>query len=286
MIYKQLSRTSPGYSSLLDYLQREGAGRNGGKPLIITHNIIGNEREDILRAFMENESFRKHPRRDQVYLYHTVIAFGKDATVSREQLEDIARHYFTLRGESGMYVAALHEDKHAHIHVMESALHLYTGMSMRMSKEEMAELKVSLQDYHLTKYPDITDSYVSHGSGGEYLKDSEYFMKKRQNDRTLIKETIGKQLQEIYKDSTNQTDFLSRLRDAGFHHYERGSTPTGVEVDGYKFRFSRLDIPIDMLPEQSPEKLEEDKILDEIRQIRETRSLGREIDTDRNSLIM
>lgn len=281
MIYKSLSRSSPSYGSLLDYLQREGAGKDGGKPMIITHNILGSEREEIIQAFIENESFRKHPRRDQVYLYHTVIAFGKDDVVTRDQLIDMARHYFTLRGEDGMYVAALHEDKHAHIHVMESALHLYTGMSMRMSKEEMAELKVALQDYHLTKYPEITGSTVAHGSGKEYLKDAEYFMQKRNNDRTLIKQTIGQQIQEIYKDAQNQADFLSKLRDAGLHYYERGTVPAGVEVDGYKFRFSRLDTPFDQLPEQSPEKTEEERILEEIQQLREGRSTERDLDFDR-----
>lgn len=281
MIYKSLSRSSPSYGSLLDYMQREGKGKDGGKPMIITHNILGSGREEIIQAFIENESFRKHPRRDQLYLHHTVIAFGKDDVVTRDQLIDITRHYFTLRGEDGMYVAALHEDKHAHIHVMESALHLYTGMSMRMSKQEMAELKVALQDYHLTKYPEITNSTVAHGSGKEYLKDAEYFMQKRNNDRALIKQTIGQQIQEIYKDAQNQADFLSKLRDAGFHHYERGTVPAGVEVDGYKFRFSNLDTPFDQLPEQSPEKSEEERILEEIQQLREGRSTERDLDFDR-----
>lgn len=286
MIYKTLSRHSAGsYGSLISYITKEGKGKDNGPVHVFTHNFRGATPKEWIHEFKVNESYRKHPRADQVLLRHSILSLSPEEDpqyATREVMEDLARKYIELRGEDGMYIVGIHEEKsHLHAHIAESGLKLYTGMAHRMTKDDMHRIKVELQQYQKDKYPQLSFSLADHGKGAEYLRDAEYFLKKR-NERTLTKETIRQKVAEAYTQSKTQKEFLELLRDGhGLLHYERNGRMQGlVDAEGTRFRFSRLDVDIEALPIDVVERSEEERILEEIQAIRQEREQKYELERD------
>lgn len=132
MIVKVLARHNPTYGQLIDYLTKEGKGRDG-KPIVMTHNFKGSTKVKWVKEFMENESFRQHVRKDQIYIYHEIISLSSKENkemINQKILEDLAEQYINLRGKEGMYIAAFHEDKeHCHIHFAVSGVKYRTGQA-------------------------------------------------------------------------------------------------------------------------------------------------------------
>jgi len=275
-VIKILSRHNPSYASLINYILQEGKNE---KPEIISHNLRSDTIPGYTKEFIENESFRQHTRSDQVYLFHEIISFNASEDnnqIGPEVIRDIANEYFRLRGHEGVMLGAVHRDKeHVHLHVCVSALQFRTGTSFRLSKGELRELKVSLQDYHKQKYPGISKSFPEHGKGKAYLKDFKWHALQREQ-RNLLKEQINDKVRSCFEKSASQKEFLELLREENLYHYERGGKPYGIEYEDTKFRFSGLLEP-EQFESLSIDLKEEEKTLDEIRSIREERD-GRERD--------
>lgn len=263
-IVKILSRHSPSYSSLIGYVMRYivNEGKTQHEP-VYTSNLRSDSMAGYADEFIMNESFRRHPRTDRIHLFHEIVSFADEDKnlLTRETVDDLAREYMRLRGETGVMLGAAHRDKeHIHLHFCVSALHFRTGKSFGLSKEKLQELKLSFQEYHRRHYPEIAKSFPDHGSNKQYQRPSQWYAQQR--------EQIISQVRQCFAQAKSQNEFLDLLRNADLHHYERSGKPTGITVDGTKFRFSRLldgktfeDLPIDRADKQSG--------LDEIRTIRE-----------------
>lgn len=274
MIVKILSRHSPSYKSLISYILREDK-TIAGNPAVLTHNIKSRDQDGYLREFLENEATRKYPRDGQIYMYHEILSFNKaesKESVSRENLEIIAREYFTQRNIDGMYLASIHEDKdHAHIHVMSSGLKYRTGLANRLSNKELFQLKFGMQEFHKQRFPEISKSNCNHGAGMLYQTDREWHKANRElrNQQKLeFTETVNQALEN----ARTQKEFLENLRTAGLHHYERNGVPAGITYEDQKFRFSRLEIPNEKFKDLPIDRLEEQNALDDIQSIRESKS--------------
>jgi len=284
-IIKILSRHNPTYRSLLRYILNESKNE---KPQIFTHNIRTNNIEGYIKEFIQNESLRKNNRSDQVYLYHEIISFNASenkAKITPEMLNDIAQYYFKNRGE-GVSVGAVHRkgNEHIHIHFCTSALQYRTGKSMRISKPELHKLKVSLQEYHKQKYPEISNSFPNHGSGKPYQKNYSFQKEKRNS----IKEKISDIIKSCFEKAGSQKEFLQSLMGQNIFHYERNGKITGVEYEDMKFRFSSLGIDNEQLEALPKDLSEEKKVLKQIQKIRQnmdsniTQIEKREAEIDRN----
>lgn len=271
MIVKVLARHSPSYGSIIDYLTKEGKGKQG-KPIIITHNFKGSSKEELVKEFMENESFRRYMRKDQIYMYHEIISLSnkeKSELITEELLRDLTEQYINLRGKDGMYIAAFHEDKdHAHIHFAVSGVKYRTGKAHRLSQKDLHELKVKFQEYHKGQYPFLSFSNPEHGKGIEYEKHGEYFNKGK---RTNVKESIREKIHTLFNESKSQHEFIQKLQENDLHFYERNGKPTGIVFNDLKFRFSRLDISLDEKPVDIEIQTEEQKALEDILALRESR---------------
>lgn len=130
---------------------------------IFTHNVSGNSVAQWVHDFTDNERGRKRRRKNQVYLYHTILSWHKEDRpyLTREVLHDLTRQYIYQHNPFGLYVATIHTDTdHPHVHVCGSAIAAGTGKSLRMSKEGFRELKKKLREYQLERYPDLSNSYV------------------------------------------------------------------------------------------------------------------------------
>jgi hypothetical protein len=213
-----------------------------GESFAITHNLRGEEIEDWVQQFQENEKYRQYNHKKKNYLTHEIISFHKEdvKNISLEKMEDMAREYIQLRNPKGMYVAIPHFDRqNFHIHLCVSAIEYKSGKSLRMSKQQFQELKKNIQKYQQEKYPELSKSVVEHGKNGINISDKEYQMKLRTGRITEKEKVIGI-LKDCFKKGISKSDFLIKVQEAGLKTYDRGGKTTGILFGKHKFRFSRL----------------------------------------------
>ena len=276
MIIKILTRHSPSYSSLIKYILQERKSSQ-----VITHNIRSKAQDDIVKEFIENEALRKYPRKGNIMMYHEILSLSanEDKTkITGAMLNDLAQQYISLRGSTGIFVGAAHKDKeHIHIHFCSGGTEFRTGKSFRLSKSELKNLKVSFQNYHLKKYPELTMSTVPHGQKRPYETSKEWQLE-HQAERKSIKEQIRKTVAECFVQAKTQKDFLESLRDNNLHYYERNSVPIGLQIGEIKFRFTRLGISKEEFDRLPNDRTEEQKALSTIRRIIMSKERSKEID--------
>jgi REP element-mobilizing transposase RayT len=271
MILKVLTRHNPSYASLIDYITRDSKAPDGN-PMVFTHNLRGEGKANWTQEFLENEASRKNTRSNQIYLYHEIISFSdKENTqaFTKEVITDLAEKYMSLRGNDGLMIGAVHTDKnHLHLHFCTSGTKYRTGLANRLSRTDLQDLKVKLQEYHREKYPELDKSICEHGKGNSYVTDREW-QTRNKGQRTLLKDKIRATVRECFANAQTQQEFLTCLQEAGLHHYERNGVPAGIAYDDAKIRFSRLDISKESIQELSAVRPEGEQALTAIRQIRQ-----------------
>lgn len=260
----------------MEYILRE-KDADGKKLEPITHNLRGNTIEEWEKEYITNEAMRIQTRANAITMYHELISFHySDRTeITKDTLQDIAQEYIKLRGQDGMYLIAPHFDKnHVHLHVMSSGVKFKTGTAHRLSRADLKELKLNLQHYHQQRFPEIKNSNPQHGKGKEYITDREYQARQR-NERALHKDFVKETITACFAKAQTQKEFLTLVQKAGLHCYERNNKPQGVMYEDMKFRFSRLDIDINHLPQIHTDMKKEYQPLDELhvmRTVQETKT--------------
>jgi hypothetical protein len=264
-IVKILARHSPSYASLIRYILRYIVNEEKiEKAPMYTNNLRSSDIAGYVAEFIENEAFRRHSRSDQIHLFHEIVSFHADESkdaITPAMIDDLAREYMRLRGDTGVMLGAVHRDReHFHIHFCVSALHYRTGMSFGLNKHQLQELKVSFQGYHNQHFPELAKSFPAHGRGGISLTHGQWHAQQREQIMQIV--------QQCFDRATSQGGFLNLLRDADLHHYERNGAPTGIDYGGARFRFSRL-LEGRQFTDLQVERSEADKALVEIRAVRE-----------------
>lgn len=282
MIVKFLSRHSPSYLGLIDYILKEGKGGEHKAPEPYLHNFRGKSKTEWVKELCQNEAFRKHPRKDQVYFYHAMLSFSNldSEKITQDILKDITTKFIDLRGKEGMFLTAQHQDReHLHIHCLISALEFKTGKAFRMTKNQFQDLKIELQNYQLQKFPQLENSLPNHQSGKEYLTSKE-FNAKNKNTKAFQKAEITTKINDLLAISENQQQFLERLRENGLHHYERGGRAYGISLEDKNYRFSTLGIDLEKINSLPEDLTQEVTVLEEINQLRQEMELPNELEIE------
>jgi Relaxase/Mobilisation nuclease domain len=248
------------------------------RSITIRKNLRSRKLENVIKEFEANEQFRKYKRSDAVKLYHTVLSFHeKDSAFLNEKvLKDVTKEYMKLRGEN-MYIAAAHYDRgHMHVHICESGTGYMTGKANRLTKQAFRELKVAMQTYQLTKYPELKHSLPRYTKEGKQ-KTNEY----KKGQRDTQKQTLLNCLQEAEKSTKNMTEFLAHIQELGHIPYYRSGELTGLKYDGEtKFRLSRLGYDKTKLETLNQSYSEEKQQLDELDELRSRSTNGKERDSE------
>ncbi len=248
---------------------KERLSDKDSRSFLMTHNLRGKGIETWVKQFQENETYRKHKRKNSVYVNHEILSWHKDDVkhMSADTLRDMTREYLTLRNPNGMYVAVPHFDRdHFHVHICSSGIQYRTGKSMRMSRQEFHELKKNIQEYQIEKFPELSKSVVEHGKkkSRRIVTDEERHCTERTGKQTKKDELLSI-LNDCFIHATSQEDFFSRLKACNLQPYERGGKVTGVIYVKRKYRFKRLGI--DLTKFKSLEQ--ENKREKELRNVRE-----------------
>ncbi|MDP1728495.1 MAG: relaxase/mobilization nuclease domain-containing protein [Bacteroidota bacterium] len=282
MIYKVMTRSTPTYKGLIEYILNESKTPDSH---IFTHNLRSKKRDvkNITKEFIENESYRKYSRSDQVFLNHEIISFSNMDSVKIQpaMIQDIMNRYISLRGENGVYLASVHQDtSQIHVHIMVSGLQYRSGRSFYIPKDKLFKLKKDLQEYQKEKYPEISYSLPNHGSKREYVTDRKWFAKHKE-DRSIEKVILQKTIKEAFEISSTQKEFLNLLAKQNLHYYERSGSPAGIISGNSKFRFSRLGISKELFNDLPFDFTEESQALKEIELIRKSRNVNTNIEMER-----
>lgn len=281
MILKNLTRRS-GTGQLVNYLfKQEKEGK--AKP-ILKHNLKSRTIKGWTKEFDKNFESRINKRADNIRLHHTILSFSnKDKDqINSELLKDIAKKFIELRGKENLYLIASHSDRnHLHLHIAMSATKLITGESNRISREEFRDLKIALDTYQKSTYPQLIHSLPNHGNS-QKLQHSDPEQKLQDREGKLSqKQELLQTVEEVFNHSKSVDNFLSELKSEGINTYDRGGKAYGVEDDtGLHYRFKTLGFDLKKLEEFERQAQKEAKQLQELASLRESKSSDREQDNE------
>ncbi|MBK7957225.1 MAG: hypothetical protein IPK03_03405 [Bacteroidetes bacterium] len=124
-----------------------------------------------------------------------------------------------------------------------------SGKSLRITKQAFNQIKKDLQNYQITKYPELQHSIIDFDKPSKSLiTDKEHQAAQRlgKSQKMLVKE----QIEAIYEKSNSQSHFNELLIEAGYSPYVRGSKSGGVTLeDGRNIRFKSLGFDAGKLQE-------------------------------------
>jgi hypothetical protein len=242
---------------LLEYAlnDRKRLFDKSGRSFVLTHNLKGQGIDEWVKEINENETYRKHKRKNNIFLTQEIISFhrGDSKNITLKKMQNMAREYLRMRNPNGIYVAVPHFDKnHWHIHIIAASLEFRTGKSLRMSRQELADLKKNIQTYQIQKYRELVKSVVRHGrKSRSRITDKEYEYKARTGKQTKREEVLAL-IKSCSLNTPSQEEFFARLQRVQATPYERGRQITGIIYDNKKYRFKRLGI--DLMRIGLPEK--------------------------------
>ena len=130
-----------------------------------------------------------------------------------------------------------HEDYGSTVH---SGVEYKSGKAMRMSKEEMQNLKKDIQQFQQRDFPELSNSVVNHDKKQKSISGEKEYQLKYRSGRETEKEKVMGIIKACYKKANSKKDFFRLLSESGLKTYERGGRITGVVHDKYKFRLQRI----------------------------------------------
>jgi len=152
------------YKTVTEYILRDIEKNDS---FVLTRFIKGKDKspQAIAKQLEHNESYRIHKRSNNVKLFMEIISFHKQDTpkLDNKTLEKIAKKYIAIRSELAISVATVHRDKkHTHLHILFSGVQYRTGKSIRLSKSEFKEKKLTIESFTRERYPQLKRSEIDH----------------------------------------------------------------------------------------------------------------------------
>jgi len=135
-----------------------------GSPLIVTKNLRSRDLKGYIKEFKQADANRISKSSRRVSLHHYIVSMHPDDTpyLNDKKLKEMAKHFFKLRGEGGLYLAAKHMDIHQHLHIIVSGTKL-DGKANTFGKPQLAHLKNELTRFQLDRFPELINSLPDHG---------------------------------------------------------------------------------------------------------------------------
>lgn len=242
MIVKINTWKAPNFRKLINYINDDK--RRDSHALPVYHNILDCSIAGAIKDFYAQDKFRKK-RSGGVAVYHEILSFHKDdkSLLSFDMLYDIARKYIDLRGKNSLCFAKPHiHNDNIHIHFAFSASELCSDISLRLDNKAFRRLKLEIEGYQVSKYPQLRNSvvYLSKRQQALKISDKEYRLRKK-NDFPLDKDFVLNQFNIAFRNSSSFLGFCSRLDSIdGLSLYYYRDKFNGVIYKNKKYRFSSL----------------------------------------------
>ncbi len=241
MIIKIKSIKKRDFGRLVRYVIKDSESQS----FILRHNLKGNKMTDWIAEFEQNENeYRGHKRKNATILTHEIMSFAKEDNqhLSLKILKDLAHRYIELRGKEAIVLATPHFDQaHTHIHFLFSGIQYKSSSSMRMSRTQFKDLKQTIQQYQMDRYPLLTHSIVWHGKGKkEIVNDKEYRVITRhgESDKQKVKRIVS----ELKEATMSDEELYEKLRQHDIIPYTRSGKTVGVIYNQRKYRWRVLGV--------------------------------------------
>lgn len=282
MILKCLSSKSPGSEGrVIKYICRyitNPEKQIGKSQFLIRHNVKGKSLDGWIKQFKENVKARKFKRSDMTIVHHSIISFSPKSKkfLTDAKLKAIAKEYIRQHSASNMYLISKHDKnvEHTHMHICMSSGNL-RGFSSAISHSRLAEIKMSMSEYILKTYPELSDSIVRHGNRSKKIQEKKpQFPERFHTQKLAIKDIVENSLSRVH--SFRELEIM--LNQEGLQAYYQNSNPApkGITFEnGRKYRFSTLGIK-DQIEALQQEEEREKNNLSELRSLREKASEERE----------
>lgn len=251
MIIKSMSRKTPSFSQLVDYVADID---KADKKYSIYHNLFSRNEAKITSEFEANAKFVRQ-RKNGVYLYHEILSITKNQNLSstkqKQILNKIAREYIENRANDNLVYATMHDDhdNHLHYHFIISSNKAGDSQKLRMSKHSFDKFKKDLELKVLESYPELEQTFTinkqlkSKKSSSEKLSNKAGETKRR-TGKTPKRDEVKSKLQDIFNRSHTKAEFFTNLSDNNFEFYIRGKSTFGVVDinDNKKYRLKTLGV--------------------------------------------
>jgi Relaxase/Mobilisation nuclease domain len=239
---------------IIDYI--EGEAKLRSRKYSVFHNTYSRTSDRLKAEFMENSEHLRY-RKNGVFLYHEVISITRTQQIHEDQqkaaLKQIVEEYLSHRGKHNLAYAVLHEDtEHLHFHIVMSANEAGECDRVRLSKEKFAEIQTNLEQWVLSKHPELEQKAVFHKNQTEaerqQRKDKKAHLTnkgeelKRRGGKTSIRDEMQEKLADIFTTATDPRHFADLLEKAGFKLYQRGQQYGVIDRDGKKYRLNKLGL--------------------------------------------
>jgi hypothetical protein len=184
----------------------------------------------------------------------------------------MGKEYIRLRGENNLYCIVKHEDVlHTHLHITVSGTQL-NGQSSRISKKEFADIKLGMDLFQNTHFPNLVNSLPDHGRVDKEKISSAESQKIKRPERTIDKNILVGLLETTYAKATSVEQFLSAIKANGHEPYFRNGRLQGILYEGErKFRLKPLGYDTEKLQALDLQKNKEEKSLNELDKLRTSR---------------
>lgn len=246
MILKSTSRKDTNFRQIVAYLHKEQ--RVGEQAITYLHNMNVSDPDDfesIIKAFQENEQYRKQ-RKKGVVFFHEIMAFAPKDSVEIFQnpdlLRDLIDRYIQLRAPHAVVLAKPHvEENHIHIHFVISGSEWGSDCSTRVSRFDLEKIKEQIRAYQREQYPELEHSYQP--NRGEVTisghSHATWQMEKRGQVQDK-KERLKTILLNVLKESPSWNELIKLLSQNGIRTYKRQGRIAGIIWQDRKYRFTTL----------------------------------------------
>ena len=248
MIIKSMSRKSPTFAQLIDYI-----GRSSGSvaEAAFVRNLYsdGSNHDGVAAQFLEN--YRYLPtRKGGNALYHELVALEPQPHLTKAEIEaalyELANRYCQQRAPHQLAWGRVHHDTDfPHIHLMISANAVRSDRRVRMDRAYFARVQRDLELWQKEHLPEIKGQTV-YGRQTEKEtprqpnKEGEMARRSKSSSR---KQQVFETVRAILDGASSQRQAEQRLQAAGFELYQRGQT-WGIRdlATGRRYRLRTLGL--------------------------------------------
>ncbi|MET3539065.1 relaxase/mobilization nuclease domain-containing protein [Chryseobacterium limigenitum] len=249
MLIKILSRKNKSFRSLIGYIDRQTEGQE------LYWNVPQNATSERLeKEFLENDTYRSSQSKNS--MYHHILSFSaKDkAVITPELLESVAQEYIVKANlENHLVYGRVHSDtEHYHWHLISSQNAYHSKKGFRLSKAELKNLQVQMEEFTRLQYPEIKYSYAYSGKRNLTLglttskvtmKPTEQEFQMGKSERSTEKQELINYLKSLATQVHSPNDFEKAIeQDARYGFYTYRDNIHGImdKQNGKKYRLSTL----------------------------------------------
>lgn len=243
MIIKSMSRKTPTFDQLVNYMNSHSAG----PAFDIFHNSYPVNDESLIRDFEVNSTFVPH-RKNGVYLYHEILSLTTSPAISRdkqkEKFREIAEEYIQRRSPKNMVFGAMHDDAthHLHYHFVISSNELGKEKKARLTKYQFDRFKKDFEEWVITQYPELNQE-ISINKDRELHLTNKGAELKRRTGRTPQRNLVKERLSTLFEISRTKQELFAFLDAENLELYVRGKTIGFKDTgSGRKYRVKTLGL--------------------------------------------